>query len=227
MQPDTLYDLRGKTALVTGASRGIGLATAQLLARCGAQVIVSSRRQDACEAAAAQIAATGGKAIAIAAHIGEAQSIEALFAELDRRGLPLDILVNNAAANPYFGPMTDMPLTAFDKTVATPVATKTVDHAKQEKERSKLLADLDNFAANFEEQEKQQLEAEREAQQKRKAELEKWGQTEMRKREEFERKQSAATAGLPGGMAGTPGKDDDSAAHRPPLNPVIVAQEER
>ncbi len=117
MQPDTLYDLRGKTALVTGASRGIGLATAQLLARCGAQVIVSSRRQDACEAAAAQIAATGGKAIAIAAHIGEAQSIEALFAELDRRGLPLDILVNNAAANPYFGPMTDMPLTAFDKTV--------------------------------------------------------------------------------------------------------------
>jgi NAD(P)-dependent dehydrogenase (short-subunit alcohol dehydrogenase family) len=117
MQPDTLYDLRGKTALVTGATRGIGLATAQLLARCGALVIVSSRRQDACEVAAAQIAETGGKAVAIAAHIGEAASIEALFADLDRRSLRLDILVNNAAANPYFGPVLDMPLAAFDKTV--------------------------------------------------------------------------------------------------------------
>ena len=117
MQPDSLYDLRGRTALVTGASRGIGLATAQLLARCGAQVIVSSRRQDACAAAAAQIAESGGKAVPIAAHIGEAASIEALFADLDQRGMQPDILVNNAAANPYFGPMADMPLTAFDKTV--------------------------------------------------------------------------------------------------------------
>jgi NAD(P)-dependent dehydrogenase (short-subunit alcohol dehydrogenase family) len=117
MDMQNMFDLHGLTALVTGASRGIGLATAQLLARCGVQVIVSSRRQDACEAAAGQIAETGGKAFAIAAHIGEAQSIQALFAELERRGLPLDILVNNAAANPYFGPMLDMPLTAFDKTV--------------------------------------------------------------------------------------------------------------
>lgn len=117
MQPESLHDLRGKTALVTGASRGIGLATAQLLARCGAQVIVSSRRQDACDAAAAQIQADGGQATAIAAHIGQAQSIEALFAELARRDLHADILVNNAATNPYFGPMLDMPPAAFDKTV--------------------------------------------------------------------------------------------------------------
>lgn len=117
MQPESLHDLRGKTALVTGASRGIGLATAQLLARCGAQVIVSSRRQDACDAAAAQIQADGGQATAIAAHIGQAQSIEALFAELARRDLHADILVNNAATNPYFGPMFDMPPAAFDKTV--------------------------------------------------------------------------------------------------------------
>ncbi|MGH8090822.1 MAG: glucose 1-dehydrogenase [Rudaea sp.] len=117
MQPDSLYDLRGRTALITGASRGIGLATAQLLAQCGAQVIVSSRRQDACDTVAAQIAGTGGKAIAIAAHVGEAASIEALFADLDKRGLQLDILVNNAAANPYFGPILDMPMSAFDKTV--------------------------------------------------------------------------------------------------------------
>ena len=117
MQPDALHDLRGKTALVTGASRGIGLATARLLAQYGALVIVSSRRQDACDAAAARIADTGGKAIAIAAHIGEAASIQTLFAELERRALRPDILVNNAAANPYFGPMLDMPLPAFDKTV--------------------------------------------------------------------------------------------------------------
>lgn len=118
MTIDTLFDLRGKTALVTGASRGIGLAASRLLASCGAQVIVSSRRQDACEIAAGQIVADGGKAVAIAAHIGEAQSIEALFEQLTQRGLSLDILVNNAAANPYFGPVLDMPMAAFDKTVA-------------------------------------------------------------------------------------------------------------
>ena len=117
MDAQTLLDLHGKTALVTGASRGIGLATAQLLAGCGAQVIVSSRRQDACEAAAEKIRANGGKALAIAAHIGDVAAIDALFAQLAERGLALDILVNNAATNPYFGPMLDMDLTAFDKTV--------------------------------------------------------------------------------------------------------------
>jgi NAD(P)-dependent dehydrogenase (short-subunit alcohol dehydrogenase family) len=117
MNPDTLFDLRGKTALVTGASRGIGLATAQLLAHWGAHVIVSSRRQDACEAAAGQIVAAGGKATALAAHIGEGDAIASLFEQLAARALLPDILVNNAAANPYFGPMQDMPLTAFDKTM--------------------------------------------------------------------------------------------------------------
>ncbi|MCE7950112.1 MAG: SDR family oxidoreductase [Xanthomonadales bacterium PRO7] len=121
MTIDTLFDLRGQTALVTGASRGIGLAAARLLASCGAQVIVSSRRQDACEAIVAQIVGDGGKAVAIAAHIGEAQSIEALFAQMAQRGLSPDILVNNAAANPYFGPVPDMPMAAFDKTVAVNV----------------------------------------------------------------------------------------------------------
>ncbi|MBL8301025.1 MAG: glucose 1-dehydrogenase [Rhodanobacteraceae bacterium] len=115
--PDALFDLSGKTALVTGASRGIGAATAQLLARHGAEVIVSSRRLEPCEEVAAGIVAAGGKAQVIPAHIGDIGAIDALFSELDARGIQLDLLVNNAAANPYFGPMLDMPLSAYDKTV--------------------------------------------------------------------------------------------------------------
>lgn len=112
-----LFDLRGRTALVTGASRGIGEATARLLAAWGAHVVVSSRRQDACEAVAAAIGADGGQATALAAHIGDPAAIEGLYAELDRRGLAPDILVNNAAANPHFGPMCAQSLDSFQKTV--------------------------------------------------------------------------------------------------------------
>ena len=117
MTTDALSDLTGKTALVTGASRGIGAATAQLLARRGAHVIISSRRQDACDAVAAGIRAAGGVASAFAAHIGEQASIEQLFRRIGEHGFAVDILVNNAATNPYFGPMLDMDLAAFDKTV--------------------------------------------------------------------------------------------------------------
>ena len=117
MTTDALSDLTGKTALITGASRGIGAATAQLLARRGAHVIISSRRQDACDAVAAGIRAAGGVASAFAAHIGEQASIEQLFRRIGEHGFAVDILVNNAATNPYFGPMLDMDLAAFDKTV--------------------------------------------------------------------------------------------------------------
>ena len=117
MQTEALFDLGGRTALVTGATRGIGAATAHLLARHGAHVIVSSRKQAACEETAAAIRAAGGAATPIAAHIGDAAAIDALFAQIAAAGLAPDILVNNAAANPYFGPMLDMDLTAFDKTV--------------------------------------------------------------------------------------------------------------
>ena len=112
-----LFDLSGKTALVTGASRGIGESIARLLAAHGARVIVSSRKLEACETVAASIRETGGQAQAIAAHIGEPAAIDALFADLDAKGLTPDLLVNNAAANPYFGPMIDMDLSSYEKTV--------------------------------------------------------------------------------------------------------------
>ena len=111
------FDLTGRTALVTGASRGIGEATALLLADWGAHVIVSSRRQDGCEAVAARIRERGGAASAIAAHIGDPAAIDSLFQTAAKFNLGVDILVNNAATNPYLGPMLDMPMSAFVKTV--------------------------------------------------------------------------------------------------------------
>lgn len=116
MSPSALFSLAGKTALVTGASRGIGQSIAQLLAAHGAHVIVSSRRQDACEQVAQGIRAAGGRATALAAHIGDTAALDALFAQIDAAGLKLDVLVNNAAANPFYGPMLDMTLDAFNKT---------------------------------------------------------------------------------------------------------------
>lgn len=114
---DSLFDLTGKIALVSGASRGIGAAIAKLLARYGAHVIVSSRKQDECAAVAAAIVAAGGKAEAFACHIGRMEDIGALFAHIHATHARLDICVNNAATNPYFGHVLDTDLGAFNKTV--------------------------------------------------------------------------------------------------------------
>ncbi len=112
-----LFSLAGRTALVTGASRGIGESIAHLLAAQGAHVVCTSRKIDACEAVAQAIRDAGGSAEARAVHIGDAAAIEGLFAAFDAEGKAVSLLVNNAAANPYFGPMIDMDLVAYEKTV--------------------------------------------------------------------------------------------------------------
>lgn len=112
-----IFDLSGKVALITGASRGIGEAIARLLAAYGARVIVSSRKIDGCEAVAASIREQGGDATAMACHVGEMAQIEQIFGDIQQKFGRLDILVNNAAANPYFGHILDTDLAAYDKTV--------------------------------------------------------------------------------------------------------------
>jgi NAD(P)-dependent dehydrogenase (short-subunit alcohol dehydrogenase family) len=111
------FDLSGKVAVVTGASRGIGAEIAKLLASYGAHTIVSSRRQADCQVVVDEIVAAGGSAEAIACHIGEMEQIAALFAGLEQKHGRLDVLVNNAATNPYFGSIQDTDPGIFQKTV--------------------------------------------------------------------------------------------------------------
>ncbi len=97
------FNLTGKVAIVTGASRGIGKAIALQLARAGCAVVVASRRQEALDEVAAEIKATGGRALGIAAHNGDKAALRQLVERTTAQFGRLDILVNNAATNPHFG----------------------------------------------------------------------------------------------------------------------------
>ncbi|KPF72456.1 short-chain dehydrogenase [alpha proteobacterium AAP81b] len=101
-----LFDLSGETAVITGSSRGIGKAIAHRMAEHGAQVVVSSRKADACEAAVAEINAAVGReaAVSIPANIADKASLQALVDKTVERFGQIDHLVCNAASNPYFGP---------------------------------------------------------------------------------------------------------------------------
>lgn len=112
-----LFDLTGKVAIVTGSSRGIGKASAEALADHGAKVVISSRKQDACDEVAAAINAKHGEgsAIAVAASISDKAALQHLVDETRRAFGRVDILVCNAASNPYYGPLADIADDQFRK----------------------------------------------------------------------------------------------------------------
>lgn len=99
------FDLTGKVALITGGSRGIGLAIAEAYAAAGAKVAVASRKQAAVDEAAESIRRAGGEALGVAAHMGDSAAVTALVEQVVSHFGGIDILVNNAATNPHFGPL--------------------------------------------------------------------------------------------------------------------------
>src|SRR5439155_3318525 len=112
-----LFDLSGRHALVTGASRGIGFAIAQGLAQRGASVVITGRKADTLAAAADQLRARGGTVQPIVCHQGDSAAIVSLFEQLDRMGHPADIVVVNAATNPVMGPLLQTELAAWQKII--------------------------------------------------------------------------------------------------------------
>jgi NAD(P)-dependent dehydrogenase (short-subunit alcohol dehydrogenase family) len=111
------FDLRGRVAIVTGASRGIGEAIARRLAASGAHVVLTSRRLEGCQAVEAKVRAEGGSAESRACHIGDLEQIDALVRAVAHEHGRIDVLVNNAAANPFFGHVLDTDVGAYQKTV--------------------------------------------------------------------------------------------------------------
>jgi NAD(P)-dependent dehydrogenase (short-subunit alcohol dehydrogenase family) len=109
------FDLTHKVAVVTGSSRGIGRAIAESMAALGAKVVISSRKAEACETVAREIAAKGGEAAAIPCNISRKDEVEALVEGANRRFGRIDILVCNAAINPVYGPLRDLTDEAFDR----------------------------------------------------------------------------------------------------------------
>ena len=120
--PNNLFDLTNKVALITGSSKGIGRAIAEEMARQGAKVVISSRKADVCQKVAdginAEAKATGsssGEAIVIPAHVGQREALQRLVNETRTRLGAIDILVCNAAVNPFYGSMQELPDDALDK----------------------------------------------------------------------------------------------------------------
>jgi len=116
-----LFDLTGKTALITGSSRGIGKAIAMAMVDAGARVVISSRKLDPCEAVAAEINDAGGEAMALPCNVSDRDSLRTLVGEVIDAWGRIDILVCNAAINPYFGTLQDIDEGAFDKIMETNV----------------------------------------------------------------------------------------------------------
>ncbi len=109
------FNLSGRVALITGASRGIGRAIAEAYAAAGAKVVLASRKQEGLDQVAETIRAKGGEALPIAAHTGDPAAVVALVVQTVRACGGIDILVNNAATNPHFGPLLSADEAQWDK----------------------------------------------------------------------------------------------------------------
>ncbi len=120
-----LFDLSDRVAVITGSTRGIGKAIAQCMADHGAKVVVSSRKADACTAVASEIRATGGQAIAIPCNISRKQELEQLVEGTRKEWGRIDILVENAAVNPFYGSSLDIPDSAFEKVMQVNIQANT------------------------------------------------------------------------------------------------------
>ncbi len=117
----TLFDLSGKTAVITGSSRGIGRAIAEAMAGLGARVVISSRKAGACADVAAAIRAAGGQATSIPCDVGDKSQLQALVEGTRQAFGGIDILVNNVGANPVLGPLQTLSDEAFDRVMTNNV----------------------------------------------------------------------------------------------------------
>ena len=115
MPASSLFDLSGKVAIVTGSTRGIGKSIAEELARAGAKVVVSSRKAEACEAVRAEFEKQGWPVLAQPCNVSRKEELQALVDKTVAKWGRVDIAVANAAVNPYYGPLTEIPDEAFDK----------------------------------------------------------------------------------------------------------------
>ena len=112
-----LFDIKNKVAIITGASRGIGLAIAHRYAEAGAKVVISSRKQDSLDDIAAEMKGRGYEVLPVAAHNGQKEALAALVARAVEAYGTVDILVNNAATNPHFGNLLDSEDSQWQKTI--------------------------------------------------------------------------------------------------------------
>ena len=110
-----LFDLTGRVAIVTGSTKGIGKAIAEGLAAHGAKVVISSRKEDACERVSAAIREAGGEAIAVPCNVSDRAQLERLVAKTRESWGRIDVVVCNAAVNPFYGSSLDIPDSAFQK----------------------------------------------------------------------------------------------------------------
>ena len=112
-----LFNLSDKVAIVTGSTKGIGRSIAEALARAGAKVVISSRKADKCQEVADAVKGEGLEATAIPCHIGKRDDLERLGSETRKRYGKIDVLVCNAAVNPYYGPLSGLTDDAFTKVI--------------------------------------------------------------------------------------------------------------